>query len=182
MTAATEAGSGSEPSTSGGQRRTIELDGDRTLSYLEYGDPQGTPLVFLHGTPGSGLLGALFRDGARRTETRVLAIDRPGYGRSSSPSIPTVVQRRSRTTSPKSLATFATACPARNSRCSTTPTTSGPSCGVGHRFSNGIGRRRGISVPARNILENLGHLSRNDNRDSSRYLQFVGSNPRKTTI
>lgn len=84
MTAATELGSGSEPSTSGEQRRTIEVDGDRTLSYLEYGDPQGTPLVFLHGTPGSGLLGALFRDGARRTETRVLAIDRPGYGRSSS--------------------------------------------------------------------------------------------------
>lgn len=84
MTAATEAGSGSGPSTSGGQRRTIEVDGDRTISYLEYGDPQGTPLVFLHGTPGSGLLGALFRDQARRTETRVLAIDRPGYGRSSS--------------------------------------------------------------------------------------------------
>ncbi|MFT4892167.1 MAG: pimeloyl-ACP methyl ester carboxylesterase [Halobacteriales archaeon] len=66
-----------------GRRRT-DVDGDHTISYVEYGDPQGQPLVFLHGTPGSALLGAVFRDHARRTATRVIAIDRPGYGRSSS--------------------------------------------------------------------------------------------------
>ena len=66
------------------RRRTTDIDGDRSVSYVEYGDSEGAPLVFLHGTPGSALLGALFRDGARRTGTQVLAIDRPGYGQSSS--------------------------------------------------------------------------------------------------
>ena len=64
--------------------RTVEYGtGGRRLAYAEYGAPDGAPVVFLHGTPGSRLLGALFDEAARAAGTRVLAPDRPGFGRSS---------------------------------------------------------------------------------------------------
>ena len=56
----------------------------RTVAFNEYGDPEGEPLVFLHGTPGSRLFGGLFDDAARRAGYRLIAPDRPGYGRSTS--------------------------------------------------------------------------------------------------
>ncbi|MGQ4554896.1 alpha/beta fold hydrolase [Halobellus sp. GM3] len=65
-----------EPST------TTAADG-RQIAYATYGDPDGTPVVFLHGTPGSRRLGALFHADARERGVRILAPDRPGYGRSS---------------------------------------------------------------------------------------------------
>lgn len=61
----------------------VSTDGGRSVSYAEYGASDGTPLVFLHGTPGSRLLGGLFDEDARRSGVRLLALDRPGYGRSS---------------------------------------------------------------------------------------------------
>ncbi|ELZ35109.1 hydrolase or acyltransferase of alpha/beta superfamily protein [Halogeometricum pallidum JCM 14848] len=61
--------------------RSVRSD-DGTLSYAEYGDPDGVPVCFLHGTPGSRLLGGLFDETARAAGVRVLAPDRPGYGRS----------------------------------------------------------------------------------------------------
>ena len=58
---------------------TIGRDG-RQLAWEEYGDPAGTPVVFLHGTPG-GRLGAASRDGFfAALNLRVLATDRAGYG------------------------------------------------------------------------------------------------------
>lgn len=62
---------------------SVRLSDGRSVSYAEYGASAGTPLVVLHGTPGSRLLGELFDDEARRDGVRVLALDRPGYGRSS---------------------------------------------------------------------------------------------------
>ena len=56
--------------------------GDRTLAYAEYGDPDGTPLVFCHGLPGSRIQGSLLREAARDCGARVLAPDRPGIGQS----------------------------------------------------------------------------------------------------
>ncbi|MFC6784712.1 alpha/beta fold hydrolase [Halobaculum halobium] len=56
----------------------------RPISYTEYGRPDGAPVVFLHGTPGSRLLGKLLDRPARKRGVRVLAPDRPGYGRSPS--------------------------------------------------------------------------------------------------
>jgi len=61
----------------------VPIDDDRHVAYAEYGDPAGHPIVFLHGTPGSRRLGRLFDDAARREGVRILAPDRPGYGRSS---------------------------------------------------------------------------------------------------
>lgn len=52
------------------------------MAYAEYGAPDGTPVVFFHGTPGSRLLGAVLDAPAKRHGVRVLAPDRPGYGRS----------------------------------------------------------------------------------------------------
>jgi pimeloyl-ACP methyl ester carboxylesterase len=57
------------------------VDSDRgSVAYAEYGDPEGVPLLFFHGTPGSRLLGELYDDAARERGMRVLALDRPGYG------------------------------------------------------------------------------------------------------
>ncbi|WP_318567405.1 alpha/beta hydrolase [Salinigranum marinum] len=61
---------------------TVWLDDERRLTYAEYGRAEGIPVVFLHGTPGSRRLGGLLAPVARRAGIRVLAPDRPGYGRS----------------------------------------------------------------------------------------------------
>ncbi|WP_239642043.1 alpha/beta fold hydrolase [Natrinema versiforme] len=55
----------------------------RRVAYADYGDPDGTPVVVLHGTPGSRRFGALLDDPAREAGVRLLAPDRPGYGQSS---------------------------------------------------------------------------------------------------
>ncbi|MFC7128061.1 alpha/beta fold hydrolase [Haloferax chudinovii] len=68
--------------------KTLALDGGRRLAYAEYGDSDGIPVVFLHGAPGSRLIGSLFDAPAEKRGIRVLAPDRPGYGRSSPRPIP----------------------------------------------------------------------------------------------
>ena len=51
----------------------------RMLECCEWGDPDGRPLVYLHGAPGSRLLRAV--DGRyERNALRVITYDRPGYG------------------------------------------------------------------------------------------------------
>jgi pimeloyl-ACP methyl ester carboxylesterase len=71
-----------------GQARTVEgtesvtLEDGRTLAYAEYGDPEGAPVVFCHGLPGSHVQGSLLREAAGEHAVRVLAPDRPGVGRS----------------------------------------------------------------------------------------------------
>ncbi|WP_254534669.1 alpha/beta fold hydrolase [Halomarina litorea] len=62
--------------------RSAPVAGRPDVAYTEYGPPDGSPVVFLHGTPGSRLLGSLFDADATRLGVRLLAIDRPGYGRS----------------------------------------------------------------------------------------------------
>lgn len=82
MTAQTAPAS-DESSTKGDvQFATIEGADDRRLAYAEYGTETGSPVVFLHGTPGSRRLGELFEPTARDNDIRLLAPDRPGYGRS----------------------------------------------------------------------------------------------------
>jgi len=54
----------------------------RTLAYAAYGDPDGTPVVFCHGTPGSRVSGLLADDAAADAGARVMAPDRPGFGAS----------------------------------------------------------------------------------------------------
>jgi len=62
----------------------MRLKDGRALAYTIYGDPAGVPLFLLHGTPGSRLW---FLDDdtiAKELGIRLIATDRPGYGRSDS--------------------------------------------------------------------------------------------------
>lgn len=52
----------------------------RKLGYAEFGDPDGAPVIALHGTPGSRLMFALADAAARERNLRIIAPERPGYG------------------------------------------------------------------------------------------------------
>jgi len=59
----------------------VDVDG-RTLCVLEAGDPQGHAVFSLHGTPGSRLFWHEAIEDAEKRGIRIVAYDRPGYGRS----------------------------------------------------------------------------------------------------
>lgn len=61
------------------------LPDGRTLAYTVAGDPNGTPVLVHHGTPGSRVFAALLTDAARDVGARLVVPDRPGYGHSSPP-------------------------------------------------------------------------------------------------
>jgi len=61
----------------------VALDGGRTLALDDVGDPAGTPVVYLHGTPDSRLARHPDDGLAAAAGVRLLAVDRPGYGGSS---------------------------------------------------------------------------------------------------
>jgi pimeloyl-ACP methyl ester carboxylesterase len=56
------------------------IPGKGNLGYVEYGNPEGFPLVFHHGWPGSHLHGSLLHEAGLSMGIRVLAVDRPGIG------------------------------------------------------------------------------------------------------
>ena len=60
--------------------QTLTLPDGRTLGYAEWGDPAGTPIVSLHGTPGCRLNRHPDRAKIAATGARVITYDRPGYG------------------------------------------------------------------------------------------------------
>lgn len=60
----------------------ISLRDGRTLAYTEYGDPQGQPILYFHGWPSSRLEAGLLEPVAKRLNARIIAVDRPGFGRS----------------------------------------------------------------------------------------------------
>jgi pimeloyl-ACP methyl ester carboxylesterase len=62
--------------------RIVALADGRRLAYAEYGDPDGAPLFAFHGTPGSRLMLSLADGPARSLRLRLIAPDRPGFGRS----------------------------------------------------------------------------------------------------
>lgn len=61
---------------------TLTLKDGRTLSYAEYGDPNGEPAFYFHGHPGCRFEARLADGPAATRDVRVIALDRPGYGRS----------------------------------------------------------------------------------------------------
>jgi hypothetical protein len=63
-----------------------ELPGNRTLSYVEYGPADGSPVLYFHGFPGSHQDIHLFKgvEFAEKYHLRLIAVDRPGYGNSTS--------------------------------------------------------------------------------------------------
>ncbi len=58
---------------------TVRLRDGRVIAVEEYGDPAGVPVLYFHGWPASRLEAGLIPD----LPVRLLALDRPGYGRSS---------------------------------------------------------------------------------------------------
>jgi pimeloyl-ACP methyl ester carboxylesterase len=60
----------------------VKLRDGRTLGYAEYGALDGVPVFYFHGFPGSRLdyLLADAGDAAMETNTRIIAVDRPGLG------------------------------------------------------------------------------------------------------
>jgi len=60
--------------------KLFTLTGGRQLSYLDLGDPDGRPLFFFHGSPGSRVEGIAFDRAAKRHGYRIIAPDRPGHG------------------------------------------------------------------------------------------------------
>jgi pimeloyl-ACP methyl ester carboxylesterase len=62
---------------------TARLPDDRKISFAEYGDPRGRPIIWLHGTPGGRRqIPEEGRIAALETGVRLIAVDRPGVGRS----------------------------------------------------------------------------------------------------
>jgi pimeloyl-ACP methyl ester carboxylesterase len=58
----------------------ITLPDGRRLSWHEFGDPDGSPVVYTAGTPVSGLGGASYDQTARAAGLRWISPDKPGYG------------------------------------------------------------------------------------------------------
>jgi len=61
---------------------TMQLSDGRKLAYLDIGDPDGRPVFYFHGAPGSRLEGLMFEELNRELGIRMIALDRPGYGMS----------------------------------------------------------------------------------------------------
>jgi pimeloyl-ACP methyl ester carboxylesterase len=59
----------------------ISTQDGRALAMCEWGPPDGVPVFFLHGSPGSRLLHHV-GEIHERAVARVVTYDRPGYGRS----------------------------------------------------------------------------------------------------
>jgi pimeloyl-ACP methyl ester carboxylesterase len=60
----------------------VALDKGRLLEYAEYGDPEGAPLVYCHGFPSSGREAMMVHPVAMAEGARIIAPNRPGFGRS----------------------------------------------------------------------------------------------------
>lgn len=54
--------------------------GDRLLRVVDAGDPQGSPIVYFHATPGSRLDMSFAWELAAELGVRLVSFDRPGYG------------------------------------------------------------------------------------------------------
>jgi pimeloyl-ACP methyl ester carboxylesterase len=60
--------------------KTITLRDGHRLSYIEYGDPAGKPVFYFPGGTASGLIARTIDTVAERTNTRIIAPNRPGIG------------------------------------------------------------------------------------------------------
>jgi pimeloyl-ACP methyl ester carboxylesterase len=60
--------------------QTVAATDGRSLTVAEWGDPDGFPVIFLHGTPGSRFVGQANASAYTSVGARVITYDRPGYG------------------------------------------------------------------------------------------------------
>lgn len=64
------------------EEEAVQTADGRTISYAEYGDSSGEPIVFFHGWPSSRYQAAYLDPIASERGLRILAPDRPGIGES----------------------------------------------------------------------------------------------------
>ena len=62
---------------------TVERPDGRVVAWASWGVPDGRPLMWLQGTPGSRLGATANQESYERVSAHVVTFDRPGYGRSS---------------------------------------------------------------------------------------------------
>lgn len=67
------------------ESKVVVLPDGARLGYASYGHPEGRPLLFFHGWPGSRLQGRLAHAAALRLDWHLVAVDRPGIGLSRVP-------------------------------------------------------------------------------------------------
>ena len=60
--------------------QTVRFDDGRLLGYDDVGSSHGPPVFFFHGTPGARTYWSLAGDPADAVGTRIISIDRPGFG------------------------------------------------------------------------------------------------------
>ena len=65
-----------------GEPQFWEISPGRRLAWNEYGDPAGRPVMYYHGWPSSRLQAVLAHHLAKDRGIRIIAMDRPGMGRS----------------------------------------------------------------------------------------------------
>lgn len=74
-------------------RHEIQLKDGRVFGLAVYGDPEGTPVLALHGAPASRLMYEVAHESARAWGLQLLCPDRPGYGLSPADEQPTLAKR-----------------------------------------------------------------------------------------
>jgi pimeloyl-ACP methyl ester carboxylesterase len=62
------------------ETRTLRLPDGRTLAYTDHGDPNGKPVIFIHGNPGSRFVRHPDERITEELGARIITPDRPGYG------------------------------------------------------------------------------------------------------
>lgn len=60
--------------------QTLKLPDGRVMGFSEFGDPEGTPLLYFHGYPSSRLEGVGMDRVACKRNLRVFTLERPGFG------------------------------------------------------------------------------------------------------
>lgn len=60
--------------------QTLQLKDGRQMGYAEFGDMNGKPVFFFHGTPGARLFRHPDESIATALTARIITIERPGYG------------------------------------------------------------------------------------------------------
>lgn len=74
-------------------RHEVQLKDGRVFGIATYGDPEGAPVLALHGAPASRLMYEVADDSARARNLLLICPDRPGYGLSPVDEQPTLARR-----------------------------------------------------------------------------------------
>ena len=74
-----------------GRDATLQLPDGRVVEYWEGGDPAGRPMIMHPGTPETRVMGKWGHEAAISAGVRLIALNRPGYGGSTSSTEPSLL-------------------------------------------------------------------------------------------